>query len=237
MTMSSQQKLSSRYKGVRKRRAIGRPKGKVEDRNLKERILLAAAKLFGERGYEGASLKLIAGSVGITAPALYNHYKNKRILLYACLLHEIEEMVTQCEVALAESSSEDPRDQLYVFCLENAKFQMHKIKMQPLYNMVLYGRGAASRILTAGQRKKLHAVQKQHYNNLRKILDAGDVRRLFDIGDMATTAFSIFALAEHVNTWYRPNGPQTPDDIACSLAKLSMKMVGARPRSKLRPRA
>lgn len=46
--------------------------------DTKEKILLAALKLFAIDGYEAVSVSMIAGEVGITKGALYKHYENKR---------------------------------------------------------------------------------------------------------------------------------------------------------------
>ena len=46
--------------------------------DTKERILMAALRLFAREGYEAVSVSDIAGELGITKGALYKHYKNKR---------------------------------------------------------------------------------------------------------------------------------------------------------------
>lgn len=46
--------------------------------NTKDKIVLAALDLFSERGYESVTMEEIANAVGIKAPSLYKHYKNKR---------------------------------------------------------------------------------------------------------------------------------------------------------------
>ena len=46
--------------------------------NTKEKILVAALRLFAVNGYEAVSVSQIAGELGITKGALYKHYKNKR---------------------------------------------------------------------------------------------------------------------------------------------------------------
>ncbi|QDY80194.1 TetR/AcrR family transcriptional regulator [Streptomyces qinzhouensis] len=47
----------------------------------KERIVVAAAGLFRDRGYHNVSVADVAGAVGITAPALYRHFRGKPDLL------------------------------------------------------------------------------------------------------------------------------------------------------------
>ena len=59
--------------------------------NTKEKILVAALRLFAVNGYEAVSVSQIAGELGITKGALYKHYKNKRdifncIFEYVCRL-------------------------------------------------------------------------------------------------------------------------------------------------------
>jgi len=46
--------------------------------DTKERILVAALRLFARDGYEAVSVSAIAGALGMTKGALYKHYKNKR---------------------------------------------------------------------------------------------------------------------------------------------------------------
>ncbi|MGW6656553.1 TetR/AcrR family transcriptional regulator [Rhodococcus sp. NPDC055024] len=58
----------------------------------KQQILAAAGELFRERGYHNVSVAQVAAAVGITAPALYRHFKNKPDLLYAAVNAGIESL-------------------------------------------------------------------------------------------------------------------------------------------------
>ena len=58
-----------------------RPGVKAED--TRTAILDAAAAEFGRHGYEGARLARIATSAGLSAGAIYNHYRSKADLLLA----------------------------------------------------------------------------------------------------------------------------------------------------------
>ena len=57
-------------------------------KDRKARIALAAAELFCERGYHGVGIDDIAAVVGISGPAIYNHFPNK----YAMLRHATGEL-------------------------------------------------------------------------------------------------------------------------------------------------
>lgn len=53
-------------------------------RNRRRMVLDAAAPIFSERGYHGASMEDVAAKVGITAAALYRHFPNKYALFVEC---------------------------------------------------------------------------------------------------------------------------------------------------------
>ncbi len=53
--------------------------------DTKARILAIAVKLFAAKGYSGVSMRDIADAVGISAPALYNHFSNKDVLYRAAI--------------------------------------------------------------------------------------------------------------------------------------------------------
>lgn len=54
-------------------------------RPVQERILQSAARVFGQRGYTGASIKEIAAAAGSTKPTVYSYFANKKALYEATL--------------------------------------------------------------------------------------------------------------------------------------------------------
>lgn len=63
----------------------------------KEKIVTEAARLFAQKGYGAVSVDEIAKAVGIKAPSLYKHYKNKQEIFDAVLT----EMNTRYEKNMA----------------------------------------------------------------------------------------------------------------------------------------
>lgn len=57
----------------------------------KQKILTQALKLFSKFGYDAVSVEQIATAVGIKAPSLYKHYKNKRDI-FDCIIQRVNEM-------------------------------------------------------------------------------------------------------------------------------------------------
>ena len=49
--------------------------------NRKEEIIIATLKLAAEKGLGNVSMNMIADSIGIKKPSLYNHFKSKEQLV------------------------------------------------------------------------------------------------------------------------------------------------------------
>jgi AcrR family transcriptional regulator len=77
------------------------------------RIIAVAIRLFGDRGFEGASTRDIATSAGVTAPALQYYFDNKEGLYLACadyiatrIWDHLAEVVGRAEQILADNGDE-----------------------------------------------------------------------------------------------------------------------------------
>jgi len=69
----------------------GSPITPVEgSRDTKERLLDAAERLFGERGFEGTSLRAVTQAAGTSVSAAHYHFGSKEALLRATLLRRVE---------------------------------------------------------------------------------------------------------------------------------------------------
>lgn len=66
------------------------PRGYAKGRAKRREILDQAMALFGEVGYRGASLRVIATRAGISHPGLLHHFPTKQSLLLAVLEHRDE---------------------------------------------------------------------------------------------------------------------------------------------------
>lgn len=57
----------------------------MEKQSTKELYLIAALRLFAEKGYDAVSVSQIAAAVGLTPPALYRHFAGKQALFDAII--------------------------------------------------------------------------------------------------------------------------------------------------------
>ena len=71
--------------------------------NNKEKIFNVSIDLFSQYGFDGVSVRQIAGEVGIKESSIYNHYSNKQAILNSILDYYIEEMVSE-DIPLDQAS-------------------------------------------------------------------------------------------------------------------------------------
>ena len=71
-------------------------------RAFSDRILEAAKSCFLNYGFKRTSMEDIATKVGISRPALYLHFQNKKAIFRALVEHLNEETLRQAEMALKE---------------------------------------------------------------------------------------------------------------------------------------
>jgi AcrR family transcriptional regulator len=88
---------------------MSRPRhSRAEQRaQTREALLDAAAKVFAQRGFHGASVDAIAEEAGYTKGAVYAHFDSKEGLFLALVDDRIARQVEAVEAILDESSSPD----------------------------------------------------------------------------------------------------------------------------------
>ncbi|WP_223570856.1 CerR family C-terminal domain-containing protein [Pseudomonas sp. BF-R-26] len=88
--------------------------GYARGEDTRARIVAAALKLFGERGFEAASTRDIATAAGVNAPALRYYFDNKEGVYLACAEHiasrvweYLSQVVAHGEHVIAENESDE----------------------------------------------------------------------------------------------------------------------------------
>jgi AcrR family transcriptional regulator len=84
--------------------------GNTRGEETRRRIIEVALRLFGERGYEGASTRDIAAAAGVNAPALQYYFDNKEGVYRACAEYIADGWTAQFEpiVEQAQATMDDP---------------------------------------------------------------------------------------------------------------------------------
>jgi AcrR family transcriptional regulator len=77
--------------------------GYARGEETRARIVVTALKLFGERGFDGASTRDIASAAGVNAPALQYYFDSKEGLYLACVEHIVERVWQEMSDVVGEA--------------------------------------------------------------------------------------------------------------------------------------
>lgn len=88
-----------------------------ENHNRRMELVLAAATLFRDQGYERTTVRDLGNAVGLQSGSLFYHFRSKEEILVAVMALGISRTTEQLEAALAEAAT--PRSKLA------ALFQVH----------------------------------------------------------------------------------------------------------------
>jgi AcrR family transcriptional regulator len=183
------------------------------------RLLLAAVDSFAELGYHGTSTRHIAAGAGMSAGALYVHYRTKADLLFQIALTVHESVLAELEGAVrgVEGHAARVRALMYAFARWHAR---HHRAARVIQNEL----GA----LDAAHARRISAIRRRVRALVREEVRAGAAAGAFDVADIEGTARAMSSLAIDVCRWYRPEGPRSPEEIGALTAHLSLRMLGAR---------
>jgi TetR/AcrR family transcriptional regulator, regulator of cefoperazone and chloramphenicol sensitivity len=88
--------------------------GYARGEETRARIIAAAMRLFGEKGYEAASTRDIAAAAGVNAPGLQYYFDNKEGVLRACIEYvavraweSLSQGVVEAERLIAEGADDE----------------------------------------------------------------------------------------------------------------------------------
>ena len=101
------------------RRAYSSPRRREQAASTRERVLASAARLFTERGYDGAAIAAIAADAEVSPETVYATFRNKRTLLGELVRRAVRggdrAPVPEQAGPLALAAVKDPHEQLRLF--------------------------------------------------------------------------------------------------------------------------
>jgi len=182
-------------------------------------IVRAAAQIFRDKGYHGASMQDIADAVGLQKASLYHHVSGKQEILAAILDEALDRLIADLQ-PIAESS-QPPEERL------------RRAVRQYLLRVTASADLAAVLLLEHRSLepplRQEHIQRRDRYERLwRKIVHDGIASGAFAPVDEATTTFALLGVQNWLITWFRPGGRLTVEQLADGFCDLFLD--GLRPR-------
>lgn len=192
--------------------------------DTRQAICRAASRLFRQRGFAATTVAAIAREVGITPGALYWHFASKEEILATVLEETIADFERQVTAAATGATV---AERLYNALRTHVLLQLAERSEDAPASATLVIAQLAS-ALPAERQERIRAVERAYYEFLCGLLTEGAASGELDVGPLAPTVFSLVNLADYVITWYRDEGPLGPEEVADAVARLGLRMVGAR---------
>src|SRR4030095_5938771 len=171
----------------------------------KEQIIRAASKLFKEKGFEAASMRDIAGELGIEAASLYSHIKSKDEILETICFRMADELLKAIEEV----------NDLYFNAEEKLGMAIKnhvKIVTGNLDSSSVFLREWLH--LTKPRLKEFIALRDKYENSFKQILINGENENVFEAPDKKFAVLTILSALNWLTEWYNPKGKMTAEEIA-----------------------
>lgn len=194
--------------------------GRITDpQSARGRLLIKAAQLFREKGYERTTVRDIARAVGIQSGSIFHHFRSKEDILYAVMEETILYNTARMKAAFERAGKPADRVLALIRCeLES----------------ILGVTGAAMTVLVYEWRS-LSEENRQRILKLREIYEGIWMSALNQAkeaglvpGDPAMVRRFLTGALSWTVTWYRPQGSLSLDDLAHEALLLVIKDVPAR---------
>lgn len=177
-------------------------------------ILDAAAQVFRQKGFHGASMSDIAEAVSLQKASLYHHVSSKQEILLA-LLDRALDMLTEYIGGIARQSI--PADKKLRAMIRG--YLKALTDNTDLTSVLLFEHRSLD--------KKTHARHVPHRDRFeglwRDVLNEGVRAKLFACPDVNLTVRALMGIMNWTLTWYRPVGDQSIEQIADGYADLLLK--------------
>ncbi len=177
----------------------------------RDEILEAAAQVFRQKGFHGASMQDIAEAVNLQKASLYHHVSSKQEILLALLDRALDLLFERLEPLAHQSLPADLK--LRQMILTYLKALTDEIDLAAV--LLLEHRSLEPEF------RVRHVPKRDRFEVLwREVIEQGREEGKFSVGDVPLTVRAILGILNWTITWYSPQGPLSVEQIGQAYADL-----------------
>jgi TetR/AcrR family transcriptional regulator, cholesterol catabolism regulator len=174
-------------------------------------ILEAAAQVFRQKGFHGASMADIAEAVNLQKASLYHHVSSKQEILFELLDRALELLLERISPIASMDLPADER-----LCRMIREYLQILAENTDLSAVLLFEHRSLE-----GRQHARHVPNRDKFENLwRDVLRDGVRTRQFVCDDIPLSTRAILGILNWTITWYRPDGSLTVEQIADNYSNL-----------------
>jgi len=201
---------------VRRRANVAAPAVESRfDRRL-GKILAHATEVFYDKGYEGASMRDLARSSGMSLSGLYYYFESKEKLLYLIQKHTFSTIVERLRERLDEVS--DPEQRIRVFILNHLEYFLANQKAMKVLSH-------EAEVLKNGFGTDIASLKRTYYRMCVGLLD--DFKAVKELEFSTRMAvLSLFGMMNWIYTWYNPRVDADAEHLAREMSDIFLRGIG-----------
>ena len=168
-------------------------------------ILDAAAQVFRQKGFHGASMNDIADAVSLRKASLYHHVSSKQEILLEILGQALELLLNRVSPIAESDDSADKKLRLMI-----REYLQILVENIDLATVLLFEHRALER-----RQHARHIPNRDKFESLwRNVLAEGVRSMIFKCDDPGLATRALLGVLNWTITWYRPNGHPGPEQRA-----------------------
>ncbi|HAX70397.1 MAG TPA: TetR/AcrR family transcriptional regulator [Anaerolineales bacterium] len=177
-------------------------------------ILDAAAQVFRQKGFHGASMSDIAGALDVQKASLYHHVESKQEILLALLDRALVMLTAHISAISAQSLPADQKLRLMIRGYLSALADNVDLTAVLLFEHRSLDKKSHAR----------HVPQRDTFEALwRDVLNEGVRTRVFDLKDTGLAVRALMGVMNWTLTWYHPEGGKSIEQIADEYSDFVLK--------------
>ena len=180
-------------------------------------ILQHATEVFYEKGYEGASMRDLSRSSGMSLSGLYHYFESKEKLLYLIQKHTFSTIVERLRARLDEIA--DPEQRIRAFILNHLEYFLANRKAMKVLSH-------EADALKNGFGAEIAAIKREYYRICVELLEGfKHAKRLEFSSRMAV--LSLFGMMNWIYTWYKPRIDGDAQELAREMGDIFLRGICA----------
>jgi AcrR family transcriptional regulator len=184
------------------------------DRRL-AKILAHATNVFYDRGYEGASMRDLSRSSGMSLAGLYYYFESKEKLLFLIQKHTFTTIVERLHERL--DLVEDPARRIRVFILNHVEYFLANQKAMKVLSH-------EDDVLRNGFGSEIAGIKREYYRICMELLD--DFKRAEGLHFSSRIAvLSLFGMMNWIYTWYNPRADANAKELSRQMGDIFLQGI------------
>jgi AcrR family transcriptional regulator len=192
------------------------PEGIAED-GTRRHILLAALKLFAQRGFHGTSIREIGDAAGLRSASLYAHFPSKEHILGRLMVLGHEALLATLRAAVLDAGPA-PRAQFLACVRAHVKAHCDYAMLSVVINNELHALSPehAEPAVILRQQAELLALE---------IVQRGIREGEWHPPNLLATMKAIGSIGIRTANWFQPSAEQSAENLAAYYAELALHIL------------